>query len=76
MILQDLCLLIWIGAGLINVLLIGHEYAGQDKYKRDGADAFFKCVGGIVGAPWFLVFLIGYRIKNFPKIKISVTKEN
>jgi hypothetical protein len=74
--LDTLLIMIWIGIGLVNVLIIGHAYASEEPRARDGGEAFFKSLIAIIAAPWFLVFFVGFKVKKFPKIKISVTKEN
>jgi amino acid permease len=65
--------LAWIGISLFNVMLIGHEYASQAR--PDGGETFFKCLVGVIAAPFFLMFSIGYKIKRFPKIKVTFNKD-
>jgi hypothetical protein len=70
----DLFWIVWAGISLFNVMLVGHEYASQ--IRRDGEVVGFKCVAGVLFAPFFLAFTIGYRIKKFPKFKVSIQKDN
>lgn len=70
----DLLTIIWLALGLLNVFIIGHEYAAE--MRRDSGLAFLKCTAGVLLAPFYFVFTLGYKIKKFPKFKVSIQKDN